>query len=209
MRGKWILGRADSWYHFNTANLACLFDYTYLDRYLGPIPQWTGLVTLFTVGMVFYAWREKIPRRLPLFVAAAGIVLLDVGLCCMNPYGAASQWGHFFWPIIYPPLTGYVVFWLAFQPYVSFPHFARFGDFSYGTYLYAFPIQQSIQAIFGWRSALAIFILATPVTLLFAIGSWYGVERYFIRRKHTRHALEITHVPAFEVLPGAGQSRQL
>jgi peptidoglycan/LPS O-acetylase OafA/YrhL len=71
-------------------------------------------------------------------------------------------------------------------------------------YLYAFPIQQSLQAMMpNNRSAALNFVLATPLTFVAAVISWYGVERYFIKKKHTKHAQDITHAPAEAVRAGA------
>ena len=71
----------------------------------------------------------------------------------------------------------------------------RWGDFSYGTYLYAFPLEQLIVQAFGHPvRAGVLFLCATPAALMAAVCSWYGVERHFLppaRKKETaRHALE-------------------
>jgi peptidoglycan/LPS O-acetylase OafA/YrhL len=63
---------------------------------------------------------------------------------------------------------------------------ARFGDFSYGTYLYAFPIQQLIVHGIGHSlPAGELFMLATPPTLLCAVLSWHGVEKWFLPARPT------------------------
>ena len=64
----------------------------------------------------------------------------------------------------------------------------RFGldirdDISYGLYIYAFPIQQSIAALapgFNWWQSL---LVAVPFTALFAFISWRAVERPALRLK--------------------------
>jgi peptidoglycan/LPS O-acetylase OafA/YrhL len=54
----------------------------------------------------------------------------------------------------------------------------RFGDFSYGTYLYAFPVQQSIIMAMGPSTPVPILLgLAVAATLPIAAASWFGIER--------------------------------
>jgi peptidoglycan/LPS O-acetylase OafA/YrhL len=98
-------------------------------------------------------------------------------------------WFYSGWTIVFPLAGTYLVFWFAWTPWVRLHGFGKFGDFSYGTYLYAFPIEQMLMRWAGhsvapWR----LFAWATPLTLLVAVGSWYGVERHWlspVRRKDT------------------------
>jgi peptidoglycan/LPS O-acetylase OafA/YrhL len=60
---------------------------------------------------------------------------------------------------------------------------SRYGDFSYGTYLYAFPVQQMIMRFIGhpvlpW----VLFSVALPASLICAFVSWHLVERWFLRK---------------------------
>ena len=52
---------------------------------------------------------------------------------------------------------------VAFRtPHISF---RKIGDLSYGTYIYAFPVQQAIIATTHTASRLTVLVLATPITL--------------------------------------------
>lgn len=64
---------------------------------------------------------------------------------------------------------------LARTPYVA--RSARFGDFSYGLYLYAFPVQQLVVDVWGVRGTIANFLVVLTITLVFAVLSWHLVER--------------------------------
>ena len=72
----------------------------------------------------------------------------------------------------------YLVVYLAFAPWLGMNNFGRWGDLSYGIYIYAFPVQQAI--IFwlreggGWVKILAI---SYPIVLLIAALSWHLVEK--------------------------------
>lgn len=53
----------------------------------------------------------------------------------------------------------------------------RTHDYSYGLYIYAFPVQQTIVALNPGIAPIALFLLALPVVLAFAIASWHYVEK--------------------------------
>lgn len=149
---------------------------------LGSPQLWARLLPFYLAGMVFYLFRGHIP--LQGWIAAAALASLVAA--CWWPWG---------WAALFPLSGTYLVFYLAFQPRLPLSQAGKFGDFSYGTYLYAFPVQQVLMQHFGhlvapWR----LFVVALPITLLFAVASWYGVERRFlrpVRRKETLlHAAE-------------------
>mgnify|MGYP006914780188 FL=1 len=50
------------------------------------------------------------------------------------------------------------------------------GDYSYGTYIYAFPIQQLV-AHWGVRDPFVNIAIALPITLICAVLSWKFIEK--------------------------------
>jgi peptidoglycan/LPS O-acetylase OafA/YrhL len=60
----------------------------------------------------------------------------------------------------------------------------RFGDFSYGLYIYAFPVQQTLIWLTGNKLSLAGGLAASfAVTALLAVMSWQFVEQPALRLK--------------------------
>lgn len=60
----------------------------------------------------------------------------------------------------------------------------KYGDFSYGFYIYAFPVQQSL--IYFTHNSLSLetfFVLSVVVTFPFAFLSWHLVEKRFLAYK--------------------------
>jgi peptidoglycan/LPS O-acetylase OafA/YrhL len=57
------------------------------------------------------------------------------------------------------------------------------GDPSYGTYLYAWPVQQIIIAA-GITAPLVVFGIAAPIALGLGYASWFVVERRAVRATH-------------------------
>jgi peptidoglycan/LPS O-acetylase OafA/YrhL len=72
---------------------------------------------------------------------------------------------------------------LARTPYVA--RSARFGDFSYGLYLYAFPVQQLVVDVWGVHGTVVNFLLVLALTLVLAVLSWHLVERPAMALKDT------------------------
>ena len=127
---------------------------------------------LFLAGVVFYRFRHRIQLRTGWIVGA--VLLL----------GAASQLPPA-WIAVFPFVGAYLILAVAFHPSIHLHEVGRYGDFSYGTYLYAFPIQQLIMRYIGRPiSPLLLFALAGSATLCVAVCSWYGVERWFLRNSH-------------------------
>ena len=80
----------------------------------------------------------------------------------------------------------YFVFWFAYVP--KLPPIPRGLDLSYGTYLFAFPVQQTIVALAHVTTPLALFAVATPIVLAIAAASWLCIERPALRLKERRAA---------------------
>lgn len=128
-----------------------------------------GLSLPFFVGSMGWLARERLTLRglgmavpvLALAWAAARGTQLAFPLLILL-LGAATAWAA------YVPGHGARSRWLH--------RYNRLGDYSYGTYIYAFPIQGLV--VWAWAPATpALHIaLALPLTLLLAIPSWHLVE---------------------------------
>ena len=56
-------------------------------------------------------------------------------------------------------------------------------DYSYGLYLYAFPVQQMVVHFIGAQSALFNTAISLPIALFFAVLSWREIERRALKLK--------------------------
>lgn len=75
-------------------------------------------------------------------------------------------------------LVPIVVLGLGFAPSPRFARAGRFGDFSYGLYLYGFVVQQSFAALFGGAmNPIVNALLSLVVALALALASWHLVEK--------------------------------
>jgi peptidoglycan/LPS O-acetylase OafA/YrhL len=121
------------------------------------------LAALFLLGSLAYAWRDVLPVSL-----AAGLAAL--GLMAWNPGGYPRG-------ILFAPLLAYVVLVLAYDPRLRLRAFNRVGDYSYGLYVYSFPLQQTVVERMPGVAPLALFAWALPAALAVAIVSWHALEQ--------------------------------
>lgn len=80
-------------------------------------------------------------------------------------------------PLVYFVALPYLVLYLAYAPLPWVSRFGKYGDFSYGLYIYAFPFQQLSVYLFGPQlGVLGLTLIAFVPTLVFAALSWHLVE---------------------------------
>lgn len=58
----------------------------------------------------------------------------------------------------------------------------KFGDASYGIYIYGFPIQQALMNYFKFTS-IELMTVSLPLTIIMGYASWHLVEKRFLRLK--------------------------
>jgi peptidoglycan/LPS O-acetylase OafA/YrhL len=87
--------------------------------------------------------------------------------------------------------------WLALTPRLPMIPAARFGDLSYGIYIYGWPVEQGVIWLFGGRAAWwQVFLVALPTTSALAFLSWHLVERPMLRLKPRSRRTSAGYVPA-------------
>ncbi|MDP4023152.1 hypothetical protein Q8W71_10995 [Methylobacterium sp. NEAU 140] len=87
---------------------------------------------------------------------------------------------------------------------VPVPGLLRRGDYSYGIYLYGWPIQQAMVTLVPVRDTAQQILLALPCILLFAMVSWHAIERPILglrRRLSFVAARRLEAVPSVAAAP--------
>jgi peptidoglycan/LPS O-acetylase OafA/YrhL len=85
--------------------------------------------------------------------------------------------------IFYILSTPYIVLCIAYLPQGKILKYNNLGDYSYGTYIYAWPIQQTLAISFIAISPYQMMFSAFVLTLLLAILSWHLIEKPTMRLK--------------------------
>jgi len=136
----------------------------------------TRLATYFLSGLCFYMYRDLIPHNRPLFFGALALL---VGACIM---GQGLHW-------ILPICATYLLFYFAYSRTINVHNFAKYGDFSYGVFLYGYPVQQLLWYYFpNVKQPMLQAIVAMIISCGFAALSWHFVEKPFLRLKSKRNS---------------------
>lgn len=88
------------------------------------------------------------------------------------------QPGYF---LMFGAATGYGCLWFIYAPGLQW--FNRFGDYSYGLYLYGFVTQQLVANWFPEFGPYRLFAVSFPIALCLAIASWHLIEKSALRFK--------------------------
>ena len=181
----WSLGLEVRWY----AYIAVLAAIGIVRR------RWAfTLVALAFLG--FASWEWSVGKPDPLSFRALSMVFMGAALL--------AQWRHRLWVNHWTMIllllvcvvahgsswfglaaivaTGYASFWIAYAlPKLPWP---GGRDYSYGLFLYGFPVQQSLVACFPALAPMQLFALSAAGGLCLAVASWHFVERPALRFKH-------------------------
>jgi peptidoglycan/LPS O-acetylase OafA/YrhL len=121
------------------------------------------LPLIFLAGGVVYLYREKVPLSLPLLAVA---LLALVPLSFTPLYKAALYL-----------VTAWGVLVLALAPALTRRSIEPPADLSYGVYLYGWPVQQALHALYPSLGAVTLLWPSLAATFVVAALSWYLVEK--------------------------------
>jgi len=135
----------------------------------------------FVLGMLAYIYRHSF-HFYWWGVLVALLVWMGAYLAATTGYIplAAIAWVRYF------SIT-YIILYLAFLKGTA-NKFGNFGDYSYGIYIYAYPIQQSIVALLGkdlptYQHVFLAFVFILPLSWM----SWHYIEKPAIKLKALFH----------------------
>jgi peptidoglycan/LPS O-acetylase OafA/YrhL len=139
------------------------------------------LAFMFFSGSVFYILREQV------FISHRAFWLSVVLI-------AVATFNNQLFAAVYFLTITYILFYLAYIPSGFIRAYNRLGDYSYGVYIYAFPVQQTVAALVPGVSVRQMLLLSATATIVLAILSWHLLERRCLGLKthyveHTKNLL--------------------
>ena len=131
---------------------------------------WGWLVGFFAAGMILYKLRHT-----RIFDGRIALLAL-AGLALSIPLRQFI--------LLFPIFGCYLALWLALNPRLPVIPAARFGDLSYGLYIYGWPVEEAVMWFSGGHAAWwQVFLIALPAASAMAFLSWHLVERPMLRFK--------------------------
>jgi len=137
------------------------------------VVQALRLVALFFSAGALYLFRDRVPLSPVLFIASAVVLFGSLAV-----KGLALA--------LYPAALVYAVVWLALVPGGVVRRYNRLGDYSYGFYLWQFPIQQWIVLRRPATTQPELLLYSLPAALALAVLSWHLVESPALSLKDRR-----------------------
>jgi len=137
------------------------------------------IVTAFLFGVIAYQFRYKIPYDRFYFYCSLFVITMSAFLCGL------SQMDNMSTRLVLLPTLAYITLFVGLTK-IKLPKYFKNGDYSYGIYLYHYPILQVVISIFPGIAAVKffggvfVFFVSIPFVVLWATFSWHFVEKPFL-----------------------------
>jgi peptidoglycan/LPS O-acetylase OafA/YrhL len=151
--------------HFSARTWIILIGGLALTAQMMPLP-WafaTEWIKFFVIGSIVYLARRWVLLSLP---AAAIVLAANLILLHFHPHAGLY---------IFQFSLCYFLVTFGYHPAAHVKFFHRFGDYSYGLYIYGQPIQQSL--LHRFDHPVPFFVAAYPLVLGVAVLSWHYIEK--------------------------------
>jgi peptidoglycan/LPS O-acetylase OafA/YrhL len=135
----------------------------------------TRLYYSFLLGIAAYLYRHRLPYSWPLFGA---MMVLSIGIALIPP----GPWASY--PVLNAVDGAPMAYIMAFLGATKLPRLPFFhtGDYSYGIYLYGFPVQQlAFSLIPASKSTVLNFVISAVLVTVFAAFSWHCIEKQIMK----------------------------
>jgi peptidoglycan/LPS O-acetylase OafA/YrhL len=163
------------------------------DTYFNVYHNWQLMALIkfaavFLVGSAVYLWRDRIPDSGWLALACAVLFTASLTLPGDLP-------SFYFRPdALGAPLVAYPLLWLGVH--LPFDRVGRANDYSYGTYIYAYPVSVLLAIWHANRLGFVPFaLLCVIATAPLAVCSWWLIEKKAMSLRRIRWRPEVSEVP--------------
>ncbi len=131
------------------------------------------VLSAFALGAAAYTFRDRIILWWPVVVVLLGLSWAAGPTLLRAPvWTVTAVYGSYWFAYAVPPVLRFLT---------------RFGDASYGMYIYAFPVQQTLAQAFGDRlTPLTLLLATTAIVWPLAVLSWRLIERRALQHKPSK-----------------------
>ena len=129
----------------------------------------------FAIGAAAYVYRKYVPISGLLALALVAVA----AVCRFTPA----------YPILHALALSYGALWFGFAAIPGLRRYNLFGDYSYGMYIYAFPVEQIVATTLQPTSPWVTIAISFPATLALAVLSWTWIEAPALANRHVLAAL--------------------
>lgn len=161
-------------------------------------PLFADLLAAFFSGAALRSLQHRVPASQAIFAALIGALVI-----------CAATSGFL---VFYKLTFAYIVLYVALVPRGWMLKFNRLGDYSYGIYIYAFAVQQTIVYSAPGITPMQLLFSSSVPTLVLAIASWHLIEKRALRLR-TKYATppaksisEGSSAPVASSVPGLPQT---
>ena len=121
------------------------------------------------LGSVAFLFRKQIPYSFAIFLfSVGGLVLTSLMLPSLSTATICAAGG---------PAVAYITIFIGLTAFPKLPLFSN-GDYSYGIYLYGYPIQQALLVVLpSLTSPWLHYVVSLPIVVSVAMLSWHVVEK--------------------------------
>jgi peptidoglycan/LPS O-acetylase OafA/YrhL len=147
-----------------------------------PIASFLHLGAMFALGVLCHAHRDRLP--------ASGLAAAALAGACWALHGSAL------YPVAFALAEAAFTFWFAYR--LPLPDLERFGDASYGLYLWGYPMQQVVAHHLPALSPLANAALGLPLAAALGFLSWHLIEKPALAAKEWPQRLRLLRRPRGE-----------
>ncbi len=152
---------------FSIVYLIVLMKFKFVGGNMRPWLEW---VYFFLQGASFYVWRDKIFVSRLLFLTIAAILV-------------ASTFDHRAFVVCYFVLLAPLVLNFAYAFDGSIRAINGIGDYSYGVYIFAFAVQQTLISLWPTLTVAQMVVLSATITSVLAVLSWHLIEKRALAQK--------------------------
>ena len=127
-------------------------------------------VAFFYSGVALFVFRSYVP--------------LTPRVLLVTTVALALSWWLFGRPVLLPQWLGYIVLYGVYHPRLVIRRWSEGADYSYGLYIYAYPVQQTLIWATEMKSPLLHIAASLVITLGFAMLSWHFIEEPALKLKN-------------------------